>query len=673
MENLRTRIRLGLPMPVWNTPRKTMPKAPAKKAWITPALSDLSPQGKVVSSPNSGTKPKRRLGSQALDANGTRKKKSRETTGRGNHMSCKRTQDTSVGNGLGNNENNSTYDSRVENDKNWAELANTDTFRRLSGLPEKSVGLDATDFAEGDHQRYSYSLESTAISPPASPREWLRRRGASLPHSRYFPPTSLDDKQAPAWVIEDGKLCIVFPQDDSPATFEIDVRAKIRLTPPSKPYRHSFLVPGLVRADGMQDRIRTGSFAFFVERPKWIPGAHGVRFGSKNLMDWRMKQSSHVIGRFRLDESPTLYVRIKAPVFHVLDFSAAVEMSTSLVAMTDRQVGLHYNAKVISEISDTDIFADRVELFVVVENGLLDGVKYQTDKGTCIVLHESILGPTGKKQNEALLKISRDSKDLQADINLNFTVPYQLGSGTTPHPTVRPLFGDVVSESIVIACPRLPLILEHVPQVQLSSWEVLHYNEPSHAIIRLDRLQMPKFFPEVLKDDPLIRIWELPRVPFRSLESADDALMTENPACVVRNLQFILHEMPTDGIACRISVDVEVGQNYDLLVIDPQGWNPCFSLIDNQLATEHRGQWRETTDKYLALFRADSMIQETVVHVVFPFQRRIRPNPSRETGSDVLSSRLSLDGTMYKMPKIIGKTSLGTIIKSDLGECRLYS
>ncbi|MCJ1250126.1 hypothetical protein MMC30_007352 [Trapelia coarctata] len=676
MEDLRTRITKGLPLPVWNTSPKTMqvgkasPNAPIKKSWIPPALNDLSSQNKTTSSPGSGTKPSRPL--KTLEAYGTGTKKNPQTSGLGKHINCRQsphnvTEPAGGDPGIRYNEIKSNNDSHAENENSCAALANLNIFQRPSKPPKTPVEVCTRDLTEADYRRYSF--ESVSTSPSVSPRAWLRHRGASVQH---LPPTRLENTQMPTWVIEDGKLCIIFPEDSRPGTFEIDIRAKIRLSFPISPYRHSFSIPGLLKNHGTQEPIPTGSFAFFVEREKWIPHACEVRLAPGNLSDWRIKESSHAIGSFRLDTSPKLSIRIKAPVFHVLDFSAAVQISTTIVPMTERDVGLHHRVKVISEISHTDVFADRVDLFVIVRSGLLGCVEYRTEIGTCTVLHESVLGSTGKKENEALLKISRDLKDLRADIDLNFTVPYRVGSGTTPYPTVRPLFGNKVSETIVITCPKLPLILEHVPQVQLSSWEALHYNESEHAIIRLDRVQMPKCFPEGLRDDPLIHISELSRVSFRSLESADDAMVTQHSVCVARDLHFTLHETANGEITCCIDVDVEVGQDDRILVIDPQGWHPCYSLIGGQLATEQCGQWRDTEDKYLTLFKADSMIQGRIVHVVFQFQRQTRPDSSEDMGGDALSSGFTLDGAKYVLPKIIGKTSLGAVIKSDLEQCTVH-
>jgi len=669
MEDLRTRIRLGLPLPVWdvlpeNRPiRKASPKASTKKPWIPPALSDLSSHNKVKSSPNSGTKSARHLRNQSLEAKSTGTKETLDTSVPGKHSSRRQPPQTISGS---TNRNGATVYNWIKSPNDSRVKITRSTMQRQSELPETSIERDSRDLPEACHRRYT--LGSASPSPPVSPRQWLRHRSASAQHFKYFPPTSRGTIRAPTWVIEDGKLCIIFPEDVRPGTFEIDIQAKIRLSPPISPYRHSFSIPGLMR--GTQNRIPTGNFSFFIERPEWIPGSPQLRLATENLMDWRVKESSHAIGRFHLDASPTLLVRLKAPVFHVLDFSAAVEMCTSVVSMTERKLGLSYRVKIVSEISDTDIFADRVDLFLVVRNGLLESVEYQTQTGTCTTLHESILGPTGKKENEALLKITRDLKDLRADIDISFTVPYRIDSGIIPYPTVRPLFGDVVSETIIITCPRLPLILEHVPQVQSSSWEALHYNERNHAMIRLDRVQKPKCFPEGLRDDPFIRVSELDRVSFRGLKGMDAGLKAEQPIHVARDLHFALHDIPGGQINCRISVDVEIGQNDKILVIDPQGWNPCYSLIDGQLATELCGQWRKTKDNFLALFREDLMSPGKIVHIVFQFQRHVIPEASEKiSGIDAPPFGLTSDGVRLALPKIIGKTSLGTIIKSDLEHC----
>ena len=611
------------------------------------------------------------LRSQISETDGPRSRNTLVSSSPGKHISCRQPSKTTNENARTRyKEIKSTEASHMEGKNDCLELANLRTTQNQSGSAEMSIGLGVRDCI--DVTCRGCSIGSAFVSPPVSPRRWMRHGDASFQHSKYSTSNSLGNRSAPTWIIEDGDLWIVFPEDARPGTVEIDIKAKIRLSLSIAPYQHSFSIPGLVQLDGTQDPVRIGSFAFFVEREKWIPHAREVRFAFGNVLNWRIKESSHVIGDFRLDTSPKLSIRIKAPVFHVLDFSATVEMSTTVVPATEGEVWLHHRVKIVSEISDLDIFADRVELFLVVRNGLLAGVEYSTEIGTCTVLHESILGPTGRKENEALLKIARDVKDLRADIDLSFTVPYQLNQGATAYPTVRPIFGNVVSETIVLTCPNLPLMLEHVPQVQLSTWETFHYNEPNHAMIRLERLQVPKSFPEELRDGPLIRISELSRVSFKSLESVDDAMMAGDPVYVTRNLVFNLYEISSGETICRIDVDVEVGQNDTLLVIDSQGWCPCYSLIDNQLAMEQRGQWRETKDKYLMLFRADSMKQGDIVHVVFQFQRHIGPGSFEENGGHALPSSLGLNGAIYELPRIVGKTALGPVIRSDLDQCTLF-
>lgn len=109
-----------------------------------------------------------------------------------------------------------------------------------------------------------------------------------------------------------------------------------------------------------------------------------------------------------------------------------------------------------------------------------------------------------------------------------------------------------------------------------------------------------------------------------------------------------------------------------ILVIDPQGWNPCYSLVDDQLATELCGQWRKINDGRLALFTEDSMVPGDVVNIVFHFQRHAIPEVFEEIGGIVAPpSSLTSDGARLALPKIIEKTLVGTMIKSGLERCKL--
>ena len=695
------RLRLGLEIPPWSTASRT--KAiktnssgiSARKPWRPPGLSNFSPRTNALAalSPRSATA--RQLATQSLEttrltkcnpsvASTLRKYQSQETflvarpstsinvkTNNKNMGKSSRSLSCSSCASYSNNSMTSTSDFNApytaKSEWRNIEVDNIEKESKRPGFPNKST-TSATEPFDQDIPS-AEALGVFTLSPPISPCPWLRYRGASTQNRKYLPQPSHNKLDRSSWAIESGELYIEFVDDGKPSTFEVDVEAKVRLTSTVVQHQYSFHVPGLPKAEIREDRNITGGFAFFVDPTLYDPVPFGVRFTAKGLEDCRIRDSRHVIGRFRLDESPLLYIQVKVPIYHIAEFSSTVVMCASLVHNPKGGLMVNYRARLMCKTSATDIYAHQFEFFFVVKQGFPEAGRpiYQIDNGSCTVVHEIGDSPWSKANIGTLLRVTQNVENFQNAITITFSIPYWPGCHAMP--LFRPYSGSISAETILLTCPRLPLIFEHVPKEPLSTWKALHYVENGHRITKLDRRCMPKFFPEGLNDDPLMRISELYRVQFTGLESADNAWENANPVSVARHMQITLNETLGGHLECRLNIDVEVGKNSKVLMIDTHGWLPCYSTIDGHLATEESGEWREMDDTCLALFKTASMLLGNTAHVVFHFRRRIEVQASHETDYKPEILRYGTASEKLWLPKLVGKSVLGSKIHSDLKVC----
>ncbi|MCJ1284444.1 hypothetical protein MMC26_003776 [Xylographa opegraphella] len=475
---------------------------------------------------------------------------------------------------------------------------------------------------------------------------------------------------APDLVEEDGKLYVVCGESTT-GTYEIDIKAKIRLSILDAQHHQSFCIPGLIRAEVAQDRMPTGSFAFYFEPTVNTPDGWGMRFGSEALMDYHLKESSHIIGRFRLDESPLISIRTKKPVHCISEFSVSVDACAAFLPSSSSGIRrLYYNARLLCEVDEKDVWADEVELFIVVRHGSLGDAQYQVDNGRCVALHNTLLLTSGAKESETLISVMRNTEDVHGHLDISFSIPIDVSSPTEIFlPTLRPLFGKVLSESIILSLPRLPLKLEHIQNDSHTRWKVLQSSKAGHKYMRFDRLPIPDTLPQFVDDNPQFKVSELVRVKFRSLTTMDQTQMDEISVSVARNLQVSLFQISDGLLGCQIDVEVQIGTGLQLLTIDSQGWVPSFSFVNGRLATQGQGEWRETDDAVLDLFNTRDMRAGKVVHITFFFEQ-LCCTPILEDYVNIEQD--SEDGRVEKpLPKIVGMTILQAHMRLEVEDCTI--
>ncbi|MCJ1401517.1 hypothetical protein MMC11_004731 [Xylographa trunciseda] len=514
------------------------------------------------------------------------------------------------------------------------------------------------------------SFEEVDPTASRSPERWRANR--NLEQAGNTSQESTVHHVPPSWVEEDGKQYIVCEGNTTAGTYEIDIKAKIRLSGPDTQHHQSFYIPDLIRAEVAQDRVPTGGFAFYFEPTVETADGLAMRFESKTLLDYHIKESSHIIGRFRLDQTPSISVRTKKPVYCISDFSASVEAYAAFLPSVDSGVKrLQYNARLICEVDEEDVWANQVEFFLVVRHGPSEDGQYHVDNGTCAVLHNTLLLSSGAKESEALISVLRNTEDMHNHLDISFSLPLDVSSPKEVFlPSIRPLFGKVLSESIILDLPRLPLKLEHIQNASQTTWKVFRCSEAGHEMMRFDRLPISSALPQIMEDGPQFRVSELVRVLYRSLTAADESHMEENAGPVARNLHIALFEILGGGLGCQIDVKVQVGKNSEILTIDPQGWSPYVSYVDGRMANEKHGEWRETDDAFLTLFNTRDIKVGKMMHITF-FFRLPSSTPILEEDYEAIERDCDDKGVEQFLPRIAGKTILQAVVRSELENCTI--
>jgi hypothetical protein len=706
-DDLITRLRLGLPLPAIEVSPKTVkddkpsPRPGAKKPWLSPALSDFTIKENPLGSPTPQQLPTR-AAKRVRDI-------SLQTPVKGkvyispNHKtigSTNRRQYQNPGMTMSNGrkvvnpyKERSGPESRSTStpSKTSSTQSNTDSAGCSAGCSSKPVLTELTNsqripseeilpdvpecYGLGEFDRRCQApitpdplpaSPASPATPPTSERPWVRHSSSSDEYSRLFPPSILGDARAPSWSIEGGELLVKFADESLTGTYEIDVQVKVFVNRPKfSQCLKVFYIPGLLKAEGS---TITGSFAFFLDPAKSLPKTFGMRFYPEGLLDCRIKETSHVIGRFHLAAPPSLSIRMKQEFHLIKHFDAHSVIHTNVRPVAGSGGILDYDVKMICEIGTLDIYANRVGLCVVIkhEHPSLKRHRCSIDAKALSDISSLI------SKNEMPMILDRDIQDSSQSstysIDLRFSVSCTFGQKAFPHLTIRPLLGKVLSEKIILKCLELPLLLEHIQRKQFSTWTAEECKEDGHRTIQLTQQEMPKNYPEGLKDDPLIRISELERIAFSSFETSDKPMMVGSMHSVVSGLQLMLYPiLGNTHIGFEIILSVEVGKEPEVLHIDPKGWDPCHSFINGQLASKQQGQWRKTKDGHLTIFKNDALSPGTMMHIIIVFQH-IKSDCLKDTKT--LCSRVI---KTYALPKIIGKTILGATLTSELDDCKSFS
>ena len=294
----------------------------------------------------------------------------------------------------------------------------------------------------------------------------------------------------------------------------------------------------------------------------------------------------------------------KAPLndkFHRISlWDTSIKLCTATTLAPNGNIDLHHHAQLCLIIPKQDISAKRIRICFYVANGVGCDRTFHLDSSQSSLFFKSDSLPLSTERHEARIDVFRETSDAEEPLDVYITTSYptSISDPTAWLPVFRPENGQVLSESLFIAEPTPPLIVKALLRNQFSTWT--SDRPDSGQILRFERKKLPKLYPEGLKDDLGMKIIKPPPLPFPSIVGTRGSE-------IVWDLMVEVERILGLELECHMSLWLEIGTANTLLCIDPQGWIPRLFLVDNNLASEAGGEWRQH-EGHLILFKQAHML-----------------------------------------------------------------
>ena len=510
---------------------------------------------------------------------------------------------------------------------------------------------------------------SEAQSLPNSPKLWLRYRGSS---SQYFldnPLQPLKSPVNPLCLEEKGVLTIHFPKDVTRGAYEVILDIATSLTGPNPLGWQFFMLPGLLHLDSKLPTHRSyGAFEFSLETVPGCTTLPEVQFDIGTLADCRINKSGKVTGTFPLFCLFNLGLRVRRPLLIVDDFTSDIILRATPSQTTRNRFKVHYHLSLAANIGNQEIYAEKFEFHFMIRNYVPTTMSPEETDELELDFGKQEVRKLGIQSGAVVFAVTRDQSNIKQSIDLCFALEYEVGNNLVMRmPNIRPVTGRVASEVIFVTRPSLPLKLEYITQKPLSSWRFNQGSENQTGILCFQRLEMPSCYPEALLDDLTLRVTSLIPLQFHGFGKALCSSISEHSQDILKSIEMVLSEGEAPSLDCSVQLDVEVGTNPTILVVDPQGWEPIASYIDRQLATEERGEWRQIDGIHCGLYKTNEMKIGQIVHVEIFFRLCPDENDFKETK---LRDRFSGD---YSLPAVVGKTILRSTLSFDFDDCEMIN
>ena len=478
-----------------------------------------------------------------------------------------------------------------------------------------------------------------------------------------YPPAC---QEHPIWQCQDGKLSIVFADNVMPGVYEIDIVARMELTAPDKWHKQSFFIPGLPRLPKVAGQYLTGEIAFSTRRASANAPIPPIRIDSGTLVEYDSKDPNCIFGRFKLTEKLVLGLKTRVPIQEIEDFEFSTWWLGSLVRIGDTGYRVQGCARVAFDLQGLDIWADQVELKVVLRNAKVLPSTFIVPKGQHRLSFQQNLNVSNEE--EAVMTIQRDSQDMHHYLSIAVGIPYLMDT-VLPLPTFHGLTRRARSETILLTLPQAPYHLDLINTAPVRTWRISQYQYNGRLFLRHDRLPIPDFVPPAIQEDPMVKFTQLDRVSFNALKPE-----TPYPFEIVRQLHMHVRENKHNrkgGLVLVMTVDVQVGEDAEVLVIDPGLWEADFAFT-NKIIDEDGNDWRETEDDCMTLFKSAHMKPGQLVHVELHFsldhETHLRETCERNKWICLNCQPLRLE---VPLPRIIKKIVLMASIGTDLDHCHL--
>ena len=305
------------------------------------------------------------------------------------------------------------------------------------------------------------------------------------------------------------------------------------------------------------------------------------------------------------------------PAFPVQSFTA-FDISSSICAvpaMCKGEIAIQYTiclSFVLGEDAETSRTAS---LKIAVKDANLSDQTIRLELGDdAVMLNSERKASVEDPERPAIITIFRHRIDADASLNVCLTVSYPIleGRAIARLPTFRALAGRTISESIFVKEPSLPLVVKSSIRDVCSTWS---YKSQEGQGIAFDRIkELPKLFPEVFSDVPVVRFRVLQPVNFLGLERR------ETSSATIWNMDIFISRVLGGDTDCSMRLDVAVGAAQTLLNIEAHAWRPVYCLINGRPITSDSGYWVKTEDHRCILIKQPYMKHGQAIEVEVHWQ-----------------------------------------------------
>lgn len=489
----------------------------------------------------------------------------------------------------------------------------------LSPVESPRLWVNGIDYADDTWPAVPSIVGDTSQFPSPSSKDTQSHHDTSPETKLLEPPSTLDLAAArnPTTVIVGNELYVYFPREIYPEAYSIEADLDILLSNPDCLGWQEFKIPGLpieLDTDGR------GFFQFRVmSLPDDRPSIPPAQFDSRKFSIVHDVQQGHIEGDFLISESFSLRLRLQSDVRYIREWNSDVAIYSSLSHKNGRGTCMKNYANLTIEAAEEDTFANRVTFSVLVRNGPPSGGIYRLKSGQCSIELLPYVYTVTDLDRTAEIWIERDHRDMEKPLRFEFTCMYpSIQETTILMPVLFPKFGKVLSEKIWIFKPLPPLVVQPIIRSFLSTWTFSEQLVGSKELLCFLRMKMPPRYPNALSDDAVIRLRSHNPVSFAALEVPDDFEQVEECSNTIPSLNYIVDMVPRSQLECRMTFDLEVGTQQQLLRIDALEWVPKSSSINRRICSSEQPCWWEADDQ-LCLLKAPWMMAGDMLHIEMAF------------------------------------------------------
>lgn len=511
---------------------------------------------------------------------------------------------------------------------------------------------------------------ASSLSTDVSPKSQMRGEGASSADPAV---QHVDIENHPIPMKKDGKLELYFANDIASGVYLIEIVASVCLSAPDFRGWRDFLIPGLlpswdidipilvnfrVQSNPLLSPTEPGRSPF-TKNPdcSWIAEA---QFNSNFLFNVGIFTPTQIAGKIRLGSIVILQLRLKIPVYDLDYWNSSTFLRTFSGWSEGRGLQMKHHASLSMISPALDICAERVKYSFLIKNGFHDAAEYTLNLGECLIQAGDIDWQDTLSEHHGEVTVIRHVEDLGKPLEIFFTLSYPKKDQLTIRlPTLSPKTGNVMSERVLLVKPSPPLVFEYPERDSFSTWRRGDYSDEQPQGERFDRQNLPRLFPEGLKDDLVIKVSELAPVHFRALQCQGNPLISEPLSNIIWNLKINIDKVFGGGLECLMKFDIQVGYSDQMLTIDPHDWTPDLFIIKRRLATQAVGEWRKDRHGNLVLFRLPDMAVGDTIEIALRWYKLIVRERLRSDDHEQ-------SAIQHSLPKIMSKSILGGSLRCNV-------